>query len=439
MRIMDASSLKKIPPQNLEVEQVVLGSMLMLSDALLAGLENLQPGDFYRQSHKEIFTALSALFNENKNTDLITVADFLKSSGKLDMVGGPAYLATLTDCIPSAIRMPGYCEIIKNLSLRRQFISFSQEMADKCYNIENTKDIVDFVGQKFLELTTLRENKKTDIGSILNKVLKNIEKRVENNGVSGIRTGFYNLDCVLNISKKDLVIVAGRPGMGKTAMAMKIATNAAIEGLRVVVFSLEMGDENIVERQLSDLSSINSESLRRGIIQDDDWRKLTSACGKLSQLPIVVDDTPALTLTELRAKAKKYAIGQQVGMVIVDYLQLMRGQGENRNLEITNISGGLKALAKELDVPVIALSQLNRGVEARADKRPKASDLRESGSIEQDADIIMMVYRDEEYNKSEDNPLRGIAEIIIEKQRNGPKGTVRLGYDGRFTRFYNIP
>ena len=434
----------RLPPQNLEAEQCVLGSILLQQGALVKILELVTPVDFYRDAHKIIFSAMVALFEKNEPLDIITVSNLLKDKNQLEQVGGPAYLSNLTDIVPVAANIIYYAQIIRSKSILRRLILTCTEIASRCYEEQNEIDsLVDDAEQTIFEISRTKSSQDFQaLSKIIPETFKRIEKLAEKKElITGVPTGYDDLDRITaGLQASDLIILAGRPSMGKTALAMNIVQNASIfNKIPVAVFSLEMSKEQLGMRMLCSVSRVNSQDLRTGFIRDPDWPKLARATGILSEAPIFIDDTPAISVLEMRAKSRRLKAEHNIGLVVVDYLQLMRGRSnaERREQEISEISRSLKAMAKELDLPVVALSQLNRSLESRPNKRPQLSDLRESGAIEQDADVICFLYRDEIYNKSEDNPKRGIAELIIGKQRNGPTGTVELTFIDKFTTFEN--
>ena len=434
----------RLPPQNLEAEQCVLGSILLQQGALVKILELVAPQDFYREAHKVIFNAMVALFEKNEPQDLITVTNLLSDRNQLDAIGGPAYLSNLTDIVPVAANIIYYAQIIRTKSILRRLIQTCTEIASRCYEEQDDIDgLVDDAEQTIFEISRSKSNQDFQaLSKIIPETFKRIEKLAEKKElITGVPTGYDDLDRITaGLQPSDLIIVAGRPSMGKTALAMNIVQNASIfHKTPVAIFSLEMSKEQLGMRMLCSVSRVDSQDLRTGFIRDPDWPKLARATGILSEAPIFIDDTPAIGVLEMRAKSRRLKTEHNIGLIVVDYLQLMRGRlnAERREQEISEISRSLKAMAKELNVPVVALSQLNRSLESRPNKRPQLSDLRESGAIEQDADVICFLYRDEIYNKSEDNPRRGIAEVIIGKQRNGPTGTVELTFIDKFTTFEN--
>jgi len=439
------STLQRLPPQNIEAEQCVLGSILQQQGAMLHAVELLSPDDFYRSEHRLIFAAMLQLFDKAEPQDLITVTNVLKDNNNLDKTGGPAYMASLTDIVPVASNISYYAKIVREKSVLRRLISSTTEIASRCYEEQDDIDtLLDETEQSIFEISRAKSNQSYyPISNVINETFKVVEKLSERKElITGVPSGFDDFDKITaGLQPSDLIILAGRPSMGKTALAMNVVQNSAIlNKVPVGVFSLEMSKEQLGMRMLCSISQVDSHRLRTGYIKDNDWPKLARATGILSEAPIFIDDTPAISVLEMRAKARRMKTEHDLGLVVVDYLQLMRGRGptERREQEISEISRSLKAMAKELHIPVIALSQLNRSLENRPNKRPQLSDLRESGAIEQDADLICFIYRDEVYNKAEDNPNRGIAELIIGKQRNGPTGTVKLAFLDHITTFETL-
>jgi len=434
----------RIPPQNIEAEQAVLGSILLKSDVFGTVLETLKPQDFYKEGHRLIYSAMIDLFDQNEPQDLLTVSNLLNNTNKMEQIGGPMYLASLTSLVPVTANIGSYSKIIREKAVLRKLIEVNTDIAARCYEEQNDIDIlVDQAEQAIFDIAGSKGEKIfTHIKRIVPKAFEVVEQLYKRKElITGVPTGYTEIDkMTAGLQGSDLIIVAARPSMGKTSFAMNIAQHAAlVEKTGVAVFSLEMSKEQLVMRLMSSVGHIDSQRIRTGKLRSEDWPKLTRAVGMLSEAPIFIDDTPAISVLEMRAKVRRLASQYDIGLIIVDYLQLMRGRNtENRTQEISDISRSLKALAKEHNVPVIALSQLNRGLESRTDKRPMMADLRESGAIEQDADVICFIYRDEVYNKSEDNPERGIAEIIIGKQRNGPTGVSRLTFIKEYTMFENL-
>lgn len=435
----------RIPPQNIEAEQSVLGSVLLKAKSFGNVLEILKPNDFYLQAHKMIYEAMLDLFEKNEPQDLLTITNLLRDNNQLEKIGGSTYLARLTSIVPVTANIASYAKIIRNKSILRHLIEVNTDIATRCYEEQGDIDLL--VDQAEQAIFDIAGSKSGDGFTPINQIvpqafdlINQLFKRKEL--ITGVPTGYTDLDkMTAGLQPSDLIIIAARPSMGKTSFAMNIAQHAAIvEKIGVAVFSLEMSKEQLVMRLLSSVGRIDSQRIRTGKLHPEDFEKLNRAVGMLSGAPIYIDDTPAISVLEMRAKVRRLAAQHDLGLIIVDYLQLMQGRHstENRTQEISEISRSLKALAKEHKIPVIALSQLNRSLESRTDKRPMMSDLRESGAIEQDADVITFIYRDEVYNKSEDNPDRGTAEIIIGKQRNGPTGILRLAFIKEITMFENM-
>jgi replicative DNA helicase len=437
-------NLGKLPPQNVEAEQALLGTILIQDKALLQVVEILLPDDFYLDAHKVIFTAMLRLFEQRQPHDLVTVSNLLREQNKLDQVGGVAYLAAITDVIPFTGTLVHHAQIIRKKSVLRRLIQTSSELAARCYDAQDDIDaLVDKAEQTIFEIAQARNKQGFEpMAKIVPKAFDRVTRLAERKEhITGVATGYEELDkMTAGLQSSDLIILAARPSMGKTSLAMNIVQYAAlINKIPTAVFSLEMSMEQLALRMLCSVGRVDAQRVRTGRLHDSDWPKLTRATGMLTDAPIYIDDTPGLTVLEMRAKARRLKSEHDLSLVVVDYLQLMQGRSrsENRNQEISDISRSLKAMAKELDVPVMALSQLNRSLESRTDKRPQMADLRESGAIEQDADIIIFIYRDEVYNKAPDNPNKGIAEVIIGKQRNGPTGIVKLTFLGEYTTFEN--
>ena len=439
-----SSGVGKVPPQNIEVERSLLGIILIQDKALLKVVELLQPEDFYLERHKVIYDALVTLFELQAPHDSLSVTDFLRDRNRLEKAGGATYLSELTQVIPFTGMLVHHANIIRQKAVLRRLIQTSSELAARCYDAQGDIDmLVDRAEQTIFEVAQSRKKQGFEpMSRIVPKAFDRVTRLAERKEhITGVATGYHELDrMTAGLQPSDLVILAARPSMGKTALAMNIVqTAAAINKIPTAVFSLEMSAEQLALRMICSVGKVDAQRIRTGHLTKEDWPKLTRGVGVLSEAPIHIDDTAGLTVLEMRAKARRLKSEHGLGLVVVDYLQLMQGRSgsENRNQEISEISRSLKAMAKELDVPVLALSQLNRSLESRTDKRPMMSDLRESGAIEQDADVIMFIYRDEVYNKSPENPNKGIAEVIIGKQRNGPTGTVRLTFLGEYTSFEN--
>jgi replicative DNA helicase len=435
----------KIPPHSIEAEQAVLGGLFLDAEAWPKVAERLRQDDFYRRDHKIIFNAVASLDAQGHPFDLVTVAEWLESNQQLDDAGGLSYLSALADATPSASNIAAYSDIVRKRSILRQLIRATSDISDTVFNPSGrtSNEILDFAEQTIFEIAEQESRGRKSYKNLKELLVTTLERIDElfrkKSHITGVSTGFNDFDRqTAGLQKSDLIIVAGRPSMGKTAFAINIAEHAVIkDGISVAVFSMEMSGEQLSMRMMSSLGRIDQHKVRTGKLDDEDWPRLTSAVEILKDAKLYIDDTPALTPTELRARCRRIAREHGLDMVIVDYLQLMQVNGtkENRATEISEISRSLKAMAKELNIPVVALSQLNRSLEQRPNKRPVMSDLRESGAIEQDADVIVFIYRDEVYD--EESPDKGTAEIIIGKQRNGPIGTVRLSFLGRYTRFEN--
>jgi len=434
---------QRLPPQSLEAEVSVLGGILLENEALSRVLEVVHEGDFYREAHRKIFSAILELFERSEPADLITLSEALKKRAAFEEVGGIEYLNSLVNSVPTAANISYYAKIIKEKSILRKLINRATEIISQGYgDAGNVDDFLDRAEHAIFEISEDRVRPSFyPIKDIIKSSFKTIEKLYEKRQlITGVPTGFTRLDELTSgLQPSDLIIVAGRPSMGKTAFALNIAQHAAIEAqVPAAIFSLEMAKEQLALRMLCSEAKVDAHRLRGGFLSESDWPKLTRAAGTLSEAPLFIDDTAGLTALEMRAKSRRLRAERNLGLVIVDYLQLMRGRADSdtREQEISDISRSLKALAKELNVPVVAMSQLNRRVEERGDKHPQLSDLRESGAIEQDADVIIFLYRDEVYNKSEDK--KGKAEIIIGKQRNGPTGTFELAFLDKYTCFENL-
>jgi replicative DNA helicase len=438
-------SSRKLPPQHIEAEQSILGGILIENEAINRVMEILDADDFYRDTHRKIFNALVNLSERDEPADLITLTNELRKIDQLDSIGGASYLASLVDSVPTAANIQYYARIVKEKAILRKLIQTSTEIITQSY--EDRGDVEGFLDEAERAIFDISEKRVRPsfypIREIVKESFATIEKLFKKKeAVTGVPSGFKELDrMTAGFQPSDLVIIAGRPSMGKTAFCLDVAEYAAIDNkIPVAIFSLEMSKEQLVIRMLCSQAHVEGTRLRTGYLNESDWPKLTIAAGSLSESPIYIDDTAALSVLELRAKARRLKSDHGLGMVIVDYLQLMKGRSrvESRQQEISEISRSLKALAKELNIPVIAVSQLSRKTEERTGNRPQLSDLRESGAIEQDADLILFIYRDEVYNRSEDNPNRGKAEVIIGKQRNGPIGKIDLAFLDKFTTFKDL-
>jgi replicative DNA helicase len=433
----------KIPPQNLEAEQSVLGGILLEPEALSRVLEVMTGDDFYRDAHRKIFSSMLDLYQKGTPVDLITLTEILQNKGQLEDIGGASYLISLTDAIPSAVHVDVYARIIREKSVLRRLINRTTEIASKSYNFAGeADDLLDEAEKAIFEISDAKINPLVyPLGEVIKDSFGTIEQLYDRREkVIGVPSGFTKLDKLTSgFQNSDLIIIAGRPSMGKTAFALNIARNAAVENeVPVVVFSLEMSRQQLAIRLLCSEARVDSNQVRTGFFGEREWSKLTAAAGILSEAPVFIDDSPGMTVLQMRAKARRLKSEKNLGLIIIDYLQLMKGRegSERREQEISEISRSLKGLAKELNIPVIALSQLNRRPEGRDDKKPVLADLRESGAIEQDADVICFIFREEMYE--ENSKQKGIAEILLRKHRNGPTGSVSLTFLNEYTRFENL-
>jgi replicative DNA helicase len=436
-------AINKIPPQSNEAEVAVLGSMMLDRDAITTAIEMLKAPHFYKESHRKIFSVVLKLFDENKAVDLVTVVDELKREGSLDEVGGPAYITSLASAVPTAANIVHYAKIVKEKMILRNLINASTQIAQDCYDMSQDADrLLDKAEQLIFDVTSKKvESRFSHLREVIKgsiETIDNLYQRKEN--ITGLATGFRELDLrTAGLQKSDLIVVAGRPSMGKSALASCIVEHAGVvEKQPVAFFSLEMSKEQLVQRMLCSHARVDAHKVRTGFLSQSDWPRLVSAAGKLSEAPIYIDDSPGISVLELRAKARRLKAQHDIKLIVLDYLQLMQGpaNADSRQQEISEISRSLKALARELSVPLIAISQLSRAVEQRSDRRPQLSDLRESGAIEQDADLVVLLLREEYYNPTDEN--KGIAEVIIAKQRNGPVGSLKLAFLGEYMRFENL-
>jgi replicative DNA helicase len=439
---MADSTIEKLPPQNLEAEMAVLGSMLIDEEAIAVAVEFLDKNSFYNSSHQKVFESITDLYNANKAVDLITLTNELKRRGILEELGGVSFLTALVNTVPTSANISHYVSIVKEKSTLRTLINNATRIITMGYGSQgNIDEVVDEAEKLIFEIS----ERKTATGYIhLKEIIKNSIETIDKlyqkkTHVTGIPTGFIDFDSkTAGLQSSDFIVIAGRPSMGKSAFALGIAEYAGvITKIPTVIFSLEMSKEQLVQRMLCAHAKVDAQKVRTGYLAASDWPRLTAAAGKLSEAPIFIDDTPGISVMELRAKARRLKSQQDIQLIILDYLQLMRGStnSESRQQEISEISRSLKALARELNVPLVAISQLSRAVESRTDHRPQLSDLRESGAIEQDADLVALILREEYYNPSPDN--QGIAEIIVAKQRNGPVGSLKLTFIKEYTRFEN--
>ena len=443
----------RVPPQNIEAEQSVLGAMLIEKEAIPKVMEILRDTDFYREAHRVIFNAMLELYNKNEAVDMITVTEILKRDNKLEDVGGIAYVTSLANTVPTAANVTYHASIIEEKSILRQLVSVSTQIASMGYEAnDDVKNIIDSAESKILEISNRKKTADfTPINEIVLDSFKSIEALMDNkNGLTGLPTGFEDLDNLTSgLHGSDFIILAARPSMGKTAFALNVVQNVAIRAAKkvggapktVAFFSLEMSKEQLVQRMLCAEANIDSQRLRIGELRDEDWAMLINTADTLSSANIYIDDTAGITAMDMRSRARRLKAEHGLDLIVVDYLQLMQGSGKKNNSgdrqqEVSEISRSLKALARELDVPVIALSQLSRSVEARQVKRPMLSDLRESGSLEQDADIVAFLYREDYYNPETEN--KNITELIIAKHRNGPVDTVNLFFHKQYTKFVGL-
>jgi len=436
--------LDRIPPQNLEAEQAVLGAILLDGEAIITAMERLRSEDFYRAAHQQIYAGMVELAEASEPVDLVTLTAKLQDKKQLDDVGSVSYLAELANAVPTAANIDYYATIVEEKSMLRRLIRAANQIVSDGYaNADDVTDMLSDAEMRIMEISQRRSGSGfVSIREVLMEVFERIEFLSEHKGgPTGVSSGFPGLDKMTSgFQKSDLIIVAARPSVGKTAFALNIAQNAAVRGkATVAIFSLEMGAVQLVQRMICAEANVDANRLRTGDLKPDDWQKLTMAIGSLSEANIYIDDSASLNVAEIRAKSRRLKREKGLDMVIVDYLQLIHGRGkagDNRQQEVSEISRMLKQIARELEIPVISLSQLSRGVEQRQDKRPMLSDLRESGSIEQDADIVAFLYRDDYYNKESEK--EGVIEVIIAKQRNGPVGTVELAFLKNFNKFVNL-
>jgi replicative DNA helicase len=432
-----------VPPQNLEAEMAVLGAMLIDDNAIGVAVESLDKNSFYKDTHRKIFEVLLVLYNSNKAVDLITFTDELKRLGALEEIGGVSFLTELANSVPSAANITHYVNIVKEKSILRSLINSSNKIIHLCYESEgNIAEVVDDAERLIFEVGDNRPRQSfLPLKEVIKESIETIDRLYQKKEhVTGIPTGFIDFDLkTAGLQCSDLIVIAGRPSMGKSALALSIAEYAGVTAkIPLAIFSLEMSKDQLVQRMLCSHARVDANKVRTGYLAASDWPHLTAAAGKLSEAPIFIDDTPAISVMELRAKARRLKANYDIQMIILDYLQLMRGSGfsESRQQEISDISRSLKALARELNITVVAISQLSRAVESRTDHRPQLSDLRESGAIEQDADVVVLILREEYYSPTPEN--EGLAEIMIAKQRNGPVGSFNLTFLKEYTRFENI-
>lgn len=434
----------RVPPQNMEAEQAVIGAILIQPEALITAMERVRSEDFYSSSHSRIYEAMIELGEDNQPVDLVTLTAHLQNQGLLEEIGGVSYLAKLANAVPTAANIDYYAQIVEEKSMLRRLIRTATNIVSDGYaNAEDVGVLLSDAEKKILEISNRRSSGGfISIRDVLMEVFEKVEFLYTNKGgPTGIPSGFVDLDrMTAGFQRSDLIIVAARPSVGKTAFALNVAQNVGVRAKETVaIFSLEMSAAQLVQRIICAEANVDATRMRTGSLEGDDWEKLTMAIGALSEAQIYIDDTPGITVADIRAKCRRLKKERGLGMILIDYLQLIEGRGkagENRQQEVSEISRTLKMIARELEVPVIALSQLSRGVEQRQDKRPMMSDLRESGSIEQDADIVAFLYRDDYYDKESEK--KNIIEIILAKQRNGPVGTVELVFLKNFNKFVNL-
>ncbi|SJZ90132.1 replicative DNA helicase [Garciella nitratireducens] len=433
----------RVPPQSIEAEQSVLGAMLLDKEAIAVATEILKAEDFYREAHGAIFDAIVQIYNRSQPVDLITLSEQLKNTNILEEVGGIGYISDLANTVPASSNVKYYAKIVEEKSLMRKLIQISSEVLDRTYEgTEEVNDLIEMAEKRIFNISQRRSSRGfTPINQVLLEAFDKIEQVFQNKGqITGISTGFIDIDNKISgMQKSDFILVAARPSMGKTAFALNIAQHAGVkEKKTVAIFSLEMSQDQLIHRMLSAETHIDSQKLRNGDLAEEDWERLANGMAILSEAPIFIDDTPGIGVMEMRSKCRRLKMEHGLDLILIDYLQLMSGdrRSESRQQEISDISRSLKALAREMDCPVVALSQLSRAPESRADHRPILSDLRESGAIEQDADVVMFLYRDEYYHP--DTEEKNIGEVNIAKQRNGPTGIVKLVWLGQFTKFANL-
>ncbi|MBD3427213.1 MAG: replicative DNA helicase [Candidatus Omnitrophica bacterium] len=438
------SLIEKVPPQNAEAESAVLGSMLLDSEAIARGIELLEEAAFYSQANRKIFSSIVALYDNNEAVDMVTLIEQLKKQDLLDEVGGPSYVAELANSIPTAANIEHYAKIVREKFLLRSLINTATKIVSEGYESScEAEELLDRAERLIFDITSSRK-REMHVSAMKDIVKESIEtidhlyQRKEN--ITGIPTGFHDFDVMTaGLQRSDFIVLAGRPSMGKSALAISMMEYAGVvEKIPCAYFSLEMSKDQLAQRMLCSIAGVNAHKVRTGFLSQNDWPELVKAAQKLSEAPIYIDDTPGISALELRAKARRLKSKHDIKMLIIDYMQLMRGsfKSENRQQEISEISRSMKALARELDVPVIGISQLSRAVEQRQDHRPQLSDLRESGAIEQDADLVVLLLREEYYNPTEEN--KGQAEVIVAKQRHGPVGSIKLAFISEFTKFSNL-
>lgn len=445
----NSDEISQLMPQNIDAEEAILGAVLVNPVCLTKVIDYIKPESFYKPAHRYVYEAMIQLFNNNERIDIISVSDILNFNNKLEIVGGRAFINDLSYKTITTSNVEYYAKLVQEKAMKRALINAGSEIVTSGYDSSTIEESLDYAERLIFDLASKKVTSDlTPVKNIVMKSYERIEQRYQNQGqLVGIDTGFYDLNAMTSgLQKSDLIILAARPAMGKTAFALNVAQNVALRAKKAVaIFSLEMSKDQLMQRMLCSEAELDTQRLKTGNMQPRDWEKLAEAMTKFAEAPIYIDDTAGCTITDLRAKCRRLAMAEKdLGLIVIDYLQLMEGSGrEDRMQQVSAISRGLKVLARELNVPIISLSQLSRAVESRTDKRPMLSDLRESGSIEQDADIVMFIYRDEYYNKSEEDDEgqkasnKGEAEVIIAKHRNGPVGTVKLLFQGSITKFKN--
>lgn len=437
------NNIYKIPPQAIEIEESILVACILYKESLTEAAEGLRPEYFYKSAHQKIFTAMIELYNKKEPVELPILVNTLKKKGWLEEIGGATYLVNLIDNVPLATNILSSINIIREKAALRQTIEKCNNIVMECFEDSNEAiKIIDNAQKEILSVEIEDPNGKTysTMPEIIEEGIDLLEERSDSKGkITGVSTGFDRLDYLIwGLQPSDLTLIAARPSAGKTAFALNIARNAVFENIPVAIFSLEMSKQQLLFRLFSDQAKINSQKFKSGMFTHDEWANLTDAAGVINDLPMFIDDSAGLHIQQIQRRARKMYKKHKIGLIVVDYIQLVIGEGKNRDREISSISMGLKNLAKELNIPVIALSQLSRKLEERNNKRPRLSDLRDSGTLEQDADIVMFIYRDEMYNDNENNPYRGKAEIIVAKQRNGPVGKIELAFVDKYTSFYPL-
>ncbi len=440
---MAQESTDRLPPQNIEAEMAVLGSMLLDRETISQAIETLDASYFYKDAHKKIYSAILGLFDGNKGIDIVTLIEELKKTGSLDAVGGPAIVTNISSSVPTTANFVHYAKIVKEKALLRNLIGTATQIVSSCYDSSQDIDtILDKSEQLIFDVSSKKvESRFSPLRDVIKSSIETIDNLYQRKeSITGLATGYRELDMkTAGFHPSDFIVIAGRPSMGKSALASCIVEHIGVVGKEpVAFFSLEMSKEQLVQRMLCSHARVDAHKVRTGFLSQADWPRLVSAAGKLSEAPIYIDDSPGSTVLEIRAKARRLKAQFDVKLIVLDYLQLMQGplRADNRQQEISEISRSLKALARELNVPLIAISQLSRAVEQRSDHRPQLSDLRESGAIEQDADLVLLLLREEYYNQTEEN--KGVSEVIIAKQRNGPVGSLNLAFLGEYMRFENL-